>query len=73
MRKSTIARDALLAGAALLILAALPLVFPGKSFSDFVIRCHTPYSPLAQPLVGYGGMVSFGTACHSLGAYSSRC
>jgi branched-chain amino acid transport system permease protein len=73
MRRTTIARDALLAGAALLILAALPLVFPGKSFSDFVIRlsAFAVFATSLNLLVGYGGMVSFGHGLfYGLGAYS---
>ena len=73
MRKSSIARDALVAGAILLILAALPLVFPGKSFSDFVIRlsAFAIFATSLNLLVGYGGMVSFGHGLfYGLGAYS---
>lgn len=73
MRSHSTARDALLAGSALLILAALPLVFPGKSFSDFVIRlsAFAIFATSLNLLVGYGGMVSFGHGLfYGLGAYS---
>ena len=38
MRRSSIGRDALIAAALLVLLAALPMVFPSKSLSDFVMR-----------------------------------
>jgi branched-chain amino acid transport system permease protein len=73
MRTSSIARDALIAAGALLILAVLPLVFPGKAFSDFVIRmsAFAVFATSLNLLVGYGGMVSFGHGLfYGLGAYS---
>jgi len=72
-RTSSIARDALIAAGALLILAVLPLVFPGKAFSDFVIRmsAFAVFATSLNLLVGYGGMVSFGHGLfYGLGAYS---
>src|SRR4051812_32576986 len=38
MGRPSIRRDALIAVALLVLLALLPLVFPSKSFSDFVMR-----------------------------------
>ena len=38
MRRSSIGRDALIAAALLVLLAVLPMVFPNKSLSDFVMR-----------------------------------
>jgi branched-chain amino acid transport system permease protein len=73
MRGSSITRDALIAAGALLVLAALPLVFPGKALSDFVIRlsAFAIFASSLNLLVGYGGMVSFGHGLfYGLGAYS---
>jgi len=73
MSKSSLLRDALIAGGALLLLAALPLVFPGKALSDFVIRlsAFAIFASSLNLLVGYGGMVSFGHGMfYGLGAYS---
>src|SRR3954468_14127606 len=73
MRKPSIGRDAMIAAAALLFLAALPLVFPGKSFSDFVMRAsaYAIFATSLNLLVGYAGMVSFGHGLFfGLGAYS---
>lgn len=73
MKTSTIARDALLAGVALLVLALLPMLFPSKALSDFVIRlsAFAVFATSLNLLVGYGGMVSFGHGLfYGLGAYS---
>jgi branched-chain amino acid transport system permease protein len=73
MRTSSIARDALIAAGALLILAALPLVFPGKAFSDFVIRmsAFAVFATSLNLLVGYSGMESFGHGLYfGLGCYT---
>ncbi|MEO8166308.1 MAG: branched-chain amino acid ABC transporter permease [Betaproteobacteria bacterium] len=73
MKTSTIARDALLAAAALLVLALLPTLFPSKALSDFVIRlsAFAIFATSLNLLVGYGGMVSFGHGLfYGLGAYS---
>ncbi len=73
MKSSTIARDVLLAGAALLVLALLPMLFPSKALSDFVIRlsAFAIFATSLNLLVGYGGMVSFGHGLfYGLGAYS---
>ena len=73
MRRSSIGRDALIAAALLVILAALPMVFPSKSFSDFVMRAsaYAIFATSLNLLVGYAGMVSFGHGLFfGLGAYS---
>ena len=73
MRKSSIVRDALFAGAALLILVLLPALFPAKALSDFVIRlsAFAIFATSLNLLIGYGGMVSFGHGLfYGLGAYS---
>jgi branched-chain amino acid transport system permease protein len=73
MVKSPLARDLLFAAGALVLLAALPLVFPGKAFSDFVIRlsAFAIFATSLNLLIGYGGMVSFGHGLfYGLGAYS---
>jgi branched-chain amino acid transport system permease protein len=73
MKMSGIARDALLAGAALLVLALLPALFPSKALSDFIIRlsAFAIFATSLNLLVGYGGMVSFGHGLfYGLGAYS---
>ncbi len=72
-RTSNILRDALIAASALLILVVLPMLFPGKAFSDFVIRmsAFAVFATSLNLLVGYGGMVSFGHGLfYGLGAYS---
>jgi branched-chain amino acid transport system permease protein len=71
--RSALGRDALLAVGGLILLAALPLAFPGKAFSDFVIRlsAFAIYATSLNLLIGYGGLVSFGHGLfYGLGAYS---
>jgi len=73
MLKSPLNRDLLFALGALALLAVLPLVFPGKAFSDFVIRlsAFAIFATSLNLLIGYGGMVSFGHGLfYGLGAYS---
>jgi len=73
MIRSTLKRDVLLAAGGLLLLALLPLVFPGKAFSDFIIRlsAFAVFATSLNLLIGYGGMVSFGHGLfYGLGAYS---
>jgi branched-chain amino acid transport system permease protein len=73
MRRSSIGRDALIAAAALLLLAALPMIFPGKSVTDFVLRASAfaVFATSLNLLVGYTGLVSFGHGLFfGLGAYS---
>ena len=38
MRRTSFKRDSVIAAVAFLVLAAMPLIFPGKAFSDFMIR-----------------------------------
>lgn len=73
MIRSALGRDALFAVGGLILLAALPLAFPGKAFSDFVIRlsAFAIYATSLNLLIGYGGLVSFGHGLfYGLGAYS---
>ena len=73
MKKSPIARDALIAIVALVVMIALPSIFPAKALSDFVIRlsAFAIFATSLNLLVGYGGMVSFGHGLfYGLGAYS---
>lgn len=73
MNKSPIARDALIACVALVVLVALPSIFPAKALSDFVIRlsAFAVFATSLNLLIGYGGMVSFGHGLfYGLGAYS---
>jgi len=73
MNKSPTVRDALLACLALLVLVALPSLFPAKALSDFVIRlsAFAIFATSLNLLIGYGGMVSFGHGLfYGLGAYS---
>lgn len=72
MTKS-LSRDLIVALVALAVLAAIPMAFPGKSVSDFVIRlsAFAIFATSLNLLVGYGGMVSFGHGMfYGLGAYS---
>jgi branched-chain amino acid transport system permease protein len=71
--RSSLTRDVLIAIGGLVLLAVLPLIFPGKAFSDFVIRlsAFAIYATSLNLLIGYGGMVSFGHGLfYGLGAYS---
>jgi branched-chain amino acid transport system permease protein len=71
--RSALGRDALFAVGGLILLAVLPLAFPGKAFSDFVIRlsAFAIYATSLNLLIGYGGLVSFGHGLfYGLGAYS---
>src|SRR5512147_2907365 len=73
MRRASVARDAMIAVGALGVLAILPLVFPGKQFSDFMIRlsAFAVFATSLNLLVGYAGMVSFGHGMfYGLGAYA---
>jgi len=74
MTKPTLYRDVLVAIAALVILAALPIVFPNKALSDFIIRVAAfgLFATSLNLLVGYAGLVSFGHGMFfGLGAYGS--
>jgi branched-chain amino acid transport system permease protein len=71
--RSAIARDLAIAAGAFVLLALLPLVFPGKSVADFIIRmsAFAVFATSLNLLVGYAGMVSFGHGLfYGLGAYS---
>jgi branched-chain amino acid transport system permease protein len=73
MKRPSTGRDLLIAAATFLILMALPLLFPGKAFSDFVIRlsAFAIFATSLNLLVGYTGLVSFGHGLfYGLGAYS---
>jgi branched-chain amino acid transport system permease protein len=73
VRGSTMWRDTAIAVAALVVLVLLPLAFPGKAFSDFVIRlsAFAIFATSLNLLVGYTGLVSFGHGLfYGLGAYS---
>lgn len=73
MRHASFRRDALIAAALLLLLALLPMVFPSKSFTDFVMRASAfaIFATSLNLLVGYTGLVSFGHGLFfGLGAYS---
>jgi branched-chain amino acid transport system permease protein len=73
VRGSTVWRDTGIAVAALVVLVLLPLAFPGKAFSDFMIRlsAFAIFATSLNLLVGYTGLVSFGHGLfYGLGAYS---
>jgi len=73
MIRSRVVRDVLIAAAAFVVLAVLPVLFPAKALSDFVIRvsAFAIFATSLNLLVGYGGMVSFGHGLfYGLGAYS---
>lgn len=69
----SLTRDLIAAVVALVVLALIPMLFPGKQVSDFVIRlsAFAIFATSLNLLVGYGGMVSFGHGLfYGLGAYS---
>src|SRR5882757_7776162 len=64
--------DVLIALAAFIVLASLPLFFSSKALLDFVIRCSAfgLFATSLNLLVGYTGMISFGHGMFfGLGAY----
>jgi branched-chain amino acid transport system permease protein len=66
-------RDVLIALAAFIVLASLPLFTGSKALLDFVIRCSAfgLFATSLNLLVGYTGMISFGHGMFfGLGAYS---
>jgi branched-chain amino acid transport system permease protein len=72
MSRASISRDLGLAALALVILAALPLLFPSKALADFVVRvsAFAIFATSLNLLVGYAGLVSFGHGLFfGLGAY----
>jgi len=71
--RSAVWLDIAIAVAAMAVLVLLPLVFPGKAFSDFMIRlsAFAIFATSLNLLVGYTGLVSFGHGLfYGLGAYS---
>src|SRR5262249_51292138 len=65
-------RDLLIALAAFVVLALLPMLFGSKQLLDFVIRCaaYGLFATSLNLLVGYTGMISFGHGMFfGLGAY----
>ncbi|MGL6059870.1 MAG: branched-chain amino acid ABC transporter permease [Bradyrhizobium sp.] len=65
-------RDVLIALAAFIVLAMLPMFFGSKALLDFVIRCaaYGLFATSLNLLVGYTGMISFGHGMFfGLGAY----
>jgi branched-chain amino acid transport system permease protein len=71
--RTSVWRDLAIAVGAFALLAILPMVFPSKSFTDFVIRmsAFAVFATSLNLLVGYAGMVSFGHGLfYGLGAYS---
>lgn len=73
MTRRSLTLDIAVGGAALTLLALLPLVFPSKALVDFLIRgsALALFATSLNLLVGYGGMVSFGHGMFfGLGAYS---
>ncbi len=73
MNRSLILRDLAAAAIALLVLALLPYIVPGKALPDFIIRVAAfgVFATSLNLLVGYAGLVSFGHGMFfGLGAYS---
>ncbi len=73
MARSSLLRDSIVALAVFALLAALPFVFPGKGFTDFVVRLAAfgIFATSLNLLVGYAGMESFGHGLFfGLGCYS---
>ncbi|MGB3719580.1 MAG: branched-chain amino acid ABC transporter permease [Proteobacteria bacterium] len=61
-KQTTLSRDLLIAGVALLVLLILPVLWPSKALSDLIIRvsAFSLFATSLNLLVGYTGMVSFG-------------
>lgn len=73
MARSSLLRDCVIALAVFAILAVLPYFFPGKGFTDFVVRLAAfgIFATSLNLLVGYAGMESFGHGLFfGLGCYS---
>lgn len=71
--RPTLARDLMIAAAALVILLVLPYVWPSRMLNDFVIRvsAFALFATSLNLLVGYTGMVSFGHGMFfGFGAYA---
>ena len=60
--RPSLSRDLLIAGLALVVVLVLPMLWPSKALSDFVIRvaAFSLFATSLNLLVGYTGMVSFG-------------
>ncbi|MCL4764954.1 MAG: branched-chain amino acid ABC transporter permease [Hyphomicrobiaceae bacterium] len=60
--RPTFSRDLLIAGCALAVVLLLPMLWPSKALTDFVIRvsAFSLFATSLNLLVGYTGMVSFG-------------
>ena len=60
--RPTFTRDLLIAAVALAVILVLPMMWPNKAFSDFIIRvsAFALFATSLNLLVGYTGMVSFG-------------
>ena len=56
--RSSLGRDLLFAAGALVLLVLLPYAFPGKAFSDFIVRlsAFAIYATSLNLLIGYGGL-----------------
>jgi branched-chain amino acid transport system permease protein len=73
MRKSSLLRDCFIALVAFAILAALPILFPSKALTDFLVRLAAfgIFATSFNLLVGYSGLESFGHGLFfGLGCYS---
>ena len=73
MRTSSTLRDCLIALLIFALLAALPMLWPSRGMSDFVIRLAAfgIFATSLNMLVGYAGLESFGHGLFfGLGAYS---
>ncbi|MEO6023735.1 MAG: branched-chain amino acid ABC transporter permease [Burkholderiales bacterium] len=73
MPRASIRSDLVICALAFVFLVALPILFPSKALSDFVIRmsAFAIFATSLNLLVGYAGMVSFGHGLfYGLGAYS---
>jgi branched-chain amino acid transport system permease protein len=73
VRTSSFLRDCLIALLILALLAALPMLWPSRGMSDFVIRLAAfgIFATSLNMLVGYAGLESFGHGLFfGLGAYS---
>jgi branched-chain amino acid transport system permease protein len=71
--KSSTARDILIALTVLALLALMPMLWPSRSMSDFIIRLAAfgIFATSLNLLVGYAGLESFGHGLFfGLGAYS---
>jgi branched-chain amino acid transport system permease protein len=73
MGRPSFVRDLLIVLVAFAVLAALPYFFPGRGFTDFIVRLASfaIFATSLNMLVGYSGMESFGHGLFfGLGCYS---